>query len=93
MIHYFYRIQGSTALHVFMSSLPSHGEISGPQLDTLKILLKAGADPTLKESLTESTPLHFAVERDKNVLKILLELYSQGAYWTSKVMFVFLIFF
>lgn len=64
-------------MHIFLNTL-SPGRMSDVQLDTLKILLKAGADPTLKENLTDSTPIHFAVDRDENVLKTLLEYCTKG---------------
>ncbi|KAI1731590.1 ankyrin repeats (3 copies) domain-containing protein [Ditylenchus destructor] len=67
---------GSTPLHLFLNALPPHGEISPTQMDILKVLLKSGADPTLKETSSGSTPIHFAVGRGKGVLKLLLESYS-----------------
>ncbi|KAI1717947.1 ankyrin repeats (3 copies) domain-containing protein [Ditylenchus destructor] len=81
---------GSTPLHLFLNALPPHGEISPTQMDILKVLLKSGADPTLKETssglsftisqvyftILGSTPIHFAVGRGRGVLKLLLESYS-----------------
>uniref|UniRef100_A0A915DVL8 Ankyrin repeat and FYVE domain-containing protein 1 n=1 Tax=Ditylenchus dipsaci TaxID=166011 RepID=A0A915DVL8_9BILA len=41
---------GSTPLHLFLHSLPAHGEISPTHLDILTILLKSGADPIQRET-------------------------------------------
>ncbi len=64
--------KGSTVLHSFLFSLPSHGKISDEQMDVLKVLLKSGADPTVVEECSGLTPLHFAVQRDHAVLECLL---------------------
>jgi ankyrin repeat protein len=41
-------------------------------LDVLKVLLKLGADPTLRETGSGLTPIHFAVERGRDILELLL---------------------
>uniref|UniRef100_A0A914YGV6 FYVE-type domain-containing protein n=1 Tax=Panagrolaimus superbus TaxID=310955 RepID=A0A914YGV6_9BILA len=63
----------ATPLHTYlMKVIPSSG-ITEQHSDILKLLVKAGADLSIRETTSGLTPLHLAVQKDSKVLEVILE--------------------
>ena len=71
--------KGATPLHLLMEAMPVHGLATGLQMDMLKLLLKSGADVSIKDNTSGSTPIHLGVTRNKAVLETILSLIHGSA--------------
>ena len=63
----------ATPLHTYLMKTIQNLGMAEQQADILKLLVKAGADLSIREASSGFTPLHLAVQKDPKVLEVILE--------------------